>query len=187
MYKLIAIIGQSGSGKDTIFQNLLKMNHELHPIIRHTTRPLREGEVEGVNYYFTDKNCFADRLLNNEFLEVACFNNWFYGTCYESLRSDSLNIGVFDPSAIEQLVLHKDIDLTIFYIKASDKNRLLRTLNREENPNVDEIVRRFLADKKDFQDLDFQMYELQNNTLDDLNSNLKFIQARIEELQDKTY
>ena len=72
-------------------------------------------------------------------------------------------------------------------IKASDKNRLLRALNREENPNVDEIVRRFLADKKDFQDLDFQMYELQNDTLDDLNSNLKFIQARIEELQDKTY
>ncbi|MBR6516977.1 MAG: hypothetical protein IKT40_09110 [Bacilli bacterium] len=77
------------------------MNHELHPIIRHTTRPLREGEVEGINYYFIDKNCFADRLLNNEFLEVACFNDWFYGTCYESLRSNSMNIGIFDPSAVE--------------------------------------------------------------------------------------
>ena len=133
-------------------------------------------------YSFKDKI-----LLNDELIEVACFNDWFYGTCYESLRSDVINVGIFNPSAVEQLVLHKDIDLTIFYIKASDKNRLLRALNREENPNVDEIVRRFLADKKDFQDLDFQMHELQNNTLDDLNSNLKFIQARIEELQDKTY
>ena len=78
MYKLIAIIGQSGSGKDTIFQNLLKMNHELHSTIQHTTRPPREGEVEGVDYYFIDKNCFADRLLNDELVEVACFNDWFY-------------------------------------------------------------------------------------------------------------
>lgn len=188
MYKVIAIMGQSGSGKDTLFQKLLESNPMLHPIVRYTTRPIRQGEVDGINYNFIDKECFADRLLNDELIEIACFRDWFYGTGYDALRSGILNIGVFDPTAIEQLLLRKDIELTIFYVKTSDKNRLIRCLNREEDPDVDEVVRRFLADKKDFQDLDFGVvYELKNDTFQDLENNIKLINDHLKVLEDKIY
>ena len=53
---------------------------------------------------------------------------------------------------LKSLAAHDDIDLEIIYVKASDKTRLLRQLNREEEPNVHEIVRRFYTDEADFQD-----------------------------------
>ena len=45
------------------------------------------------------------------------------------------------------------IDLTVYYVQASDKERLLRQLKREEDPDVKEIIRRFSADEQDFNDL----------------------------------
>ena len=59
-------------------------------------------------------------------LEATCFNDWFYGTSYDSLRSDCVNIGVFNPEGIDSIIAHKDIDLCVFLIEANDKNRLLR-------------------------------------------------------------
>ena len=53
-YKVIAICGKSAAGKDTLLQAMLNvLGNEVHEIISHTTRPPREGEVEGKNYYFT--------------------------------------------------------------------------------------------------------------------------------------
>jgi guanylate kinase len=52
MYKIIALIGKAGSGKDTILHELIKTTLNLHEIVSCTTRPRREGEVEGVNYFY---------------------------------------------------------------------------------------------------------------------------------------
>ena len=59
---------------------------------------------------------------------------------------------VFNPTGLKSLAAQEDIILKIVYVKASDKTRLLRQLNREEEPNVHEIVRRFYTDETDFQD-----------------------------------
>ena len=101
-------------------------------------------------------------------LEATVFNNWCYGTSYDSLSKTAINIGVFNPAGIDALLCYGDIDLTVFYIDAADKTRLLRQLNREENPNVDEIIRRFDADKEDFSDLDFEYTLLKNENIQDL-------------------
>ena len=114
-------------------------------------------------------------MLNNEMLEATMFNNWFYGTTYESLRSDCINIGVFNPAGVEALMLHKDIEVQVYYVRATDKVRLLRQLNREEDPDVQEIIRRYKADEIDFADLDFDYIELDNNTLEDLDTAVKKI------------
>ena len=53
MYKVIALIGEAGSGKDTIMQGILiRCPTQFHEIISCTTRPIREGEKDGVNYHF---------------------------------------------------------------------------------------------------------------------------------------
>ena len=179
-YKIIALIGESGSGKDTLLQSILSKNTNLNEIISSTTRPKREGEGEGVNYYYLTPEQFAYKVLNNEMIEATCFNDWFYGTTYEALRSDVHNIGVFNPAGIESLILDKNIDLTVYYIQATKKNRLLRQLNREENPNVDEIIRRYKTDTEDFLDLDFNYIPLVNNTPQDLENNVDFILGNIK-------
>lgn len=153
-YKIIALIGKSGAGKDKIMRECLKANPALHEIISCTTRLPRDKEVDGVNYHFISAETFAEMLLKNEMLEASVFNNWCYGTPISSLSLDDINIGVFNPTGIENLQLHKNIiDLTVYYVYVSDKERIIRQLNREENPNIKEIFRRYNTDEEDFYDL----------------------------------
>ena len=147
MYKIIALIGEAGSGKDRILKEVLAAAPTaFNEIISCTTRPPREGEVDGVNYYFIDAEEFAYKVLNYEMIEATSFNDWFYGTSYDTLRSDVPNIGVFNPDGIRALQGRPDIDLTVYKVVCKDKTRLLRQLNRENDPNVDEIVRRYKTD-----------------------------------------
>ena len=154
MYKIIAIMGEAGTGKDSLMQEILKLKPEFHEIISCTTRPMRQGEAEGVNYYYYTPEYFGDRVLHDEMLECTVFNDWFYGTSYDSVRSDCVNIGVFNPTGVESLLARPDVDVKVIRVVAEDKTRLIRQLNREEWPDVREIVRRFNADWMDFDGID---------------------------------
>lgn len=168
MYKIIALIGEAGTGKDTVMKKILEQYpFEFNEIISCTTRPRREGEVEGVNYYYLTPSDFTYKVLNFEMLEATEFNGWFYGTSYDSLRSDVKNIGVFNPDGIRAILNDPNVSCDIYRIKCDDKTRLLRQLNRETNPNVDEIVRRYKTDKMDFSDLEFPYIEIENYNLDE--------------------
>lgn len=181
MYKIIALIGKAGSGKDTMMRKVLEKNPNLHEIVSCTTRPRREGEVEGVNYFYLTPEQFGDKVLHDEMLEATCFNDWFYGTSYESLRSDVTNIGVFNPAGIDSLLGRRDVEVHVFYVIASPKDRLLRQLNREKDPNVDEIIRRYKADEIDFADLDFEYSVLFNEIYEDLNAGAEAILCSLED------
>ena len=149
-YKIIAICGKSAAGKDTLLQGMLEYLEEAHEIISHTTRPPREGEVNGKNYHFVTDDEFIHKLWHKEMLETAKYNNWWYGTAIDSLSQDKVNIGVFNRKGLDSLMSHKDVDPFIVYVGASDKTRLLRALKREEDPDVAEIVRRYLADEAEW-------------------------------------
>lgn len=151
-YTIIAIMGKAGSGKDTLMKALLEEPEffEAKPIISCTTRPIRDNEQDGVNYHYITKEQFTEQILNGEMLEATVFNNWCYGTSLNNLTKDKLNIGVFNPEGVGLLRENKNIDLTVIYVEATDKTRLLRQLNREKNPDCHEIVRRFGADEADF-------------------------------------
>ena len=151
-YKIIAIMGKAGSGKDTLQKALLKEPEfkDAKPIISCTTRPIRDYEKDGVDYHFITVEEFTDQLLNNEMLEANVFNNWHYGTSINNLDPKNINIGVFNPEGCEVLRENKDVQLSIIYIEATDKTRLLRQLNREVDPDCAEIVRRYGTDEVDF-------------------------------------
>lgn len=77
---LIVISGPSGAGKGTVCKELLKQMKNLAVSVSATTREPRNGEIEGINYYFLNKGNFLDMIGNNEFLEYAKVYDNYYGT-----------------------------------------------------------------------------------------------------------
>ena len=175
MYKIIALMGKAGTGKDTIAKKLQGRIPKANFIVSYTTRPKREGEVDGITYhYITEKE-----FLSADFFDKENFNNWYYGTGYQCLKEDCVNIGIFNPNGIRTLLRQPNIDVSVYEILVSDKERLLRQLNRENNPNVKEIVRRFQTDEKDFEDLEFDRITLQNEASEDLERACALIEGNL--------
>lgn len=188
MVKVIAIIGESGSGKDRIQKELIKAYPDFfNEIVSCTTRPKREGEIDGINYHFITLEDFQNKVANQEILEFTQFREWWYGTPKNALRADKVNIGVFNPTGAYALTLHDDLDVTIYRLYVNPKERLLRQLMREENPDVDEIVRRYQTDKADFWDLDqdFSFKTIYNETPEQLCATVEMIYNEAIAAQDK--
>lgn len=167
-YKVIALFGPAGSGKDYILSHLFQTIYgktQLNKIVTSTTRPPRPYEADGIHYHFINT---ASEFMNGEnlkkWIEFSCFNNWWYGTSIDALTKDKINVGVFSPNSIKQLLENDEIDCTPILIWCPDKIRLLRQLKREDSPNCNEICRRFLADSKDFLNLPFSYKVLENFT-----------------------
>lgn len=180
---VVALIGKAGAGKDTIAKRLCQLHPNYNMIISCTTRPMREGEEDGINYYYLSNEEFITHIINGDMLEVTEFNNWQYGTLKSTLK-DGINIGIFNPEGFCNLLSEKDLKVIGFLIDCEDKIRLLRQLNREESPDVKEIIRRFSADEKDFSDpyfLNAGGYSvILNNTQQDIVCCVETIQRHIE-------
>lgn len=176
-YKLIVLIGESGSGKSALLADAIKVNPDkFHGIVSYTTRPMRQGEIEGVNYHFVSLEQFQKMVEDGRMLEYTSFNGWFYGTGINALVEDKINIGVFNPAGLGGLTNHPQIEVRSYHVYASDKERLLRQLNREMSPDVDEIVRRYHTDQVDFARIGLvfpDMKLLYNNTKNDYAGCLK--------------
>lgn len=174
-YKIICLIGEAGSGKDYLLHRLLKESTQFNEIISCTTRPIRDKEIDGVNYHYITKEQFLAMEQEGLMLETSQFNGWFYGTPKTSLSLNKINIGVFNPQGIRNLLKNENVDIIVYYIKAGDKTRLIRQLYRENNPNVEEIVRRFQTDKKDFKELNFDYTTLPNENATDATESIRAI------------
>ena len=163
-YKVLALFGESGNGKDYIQRELIRLfPDQTKGIVSCTTRPRRDYEVDGKDYYFMTVSVFGEKVLNGTMLEATCFNDWFYGTAIEELECNKINIGVFNVEGIRCLISDSRLDVIPIYITASPKTRLMRALKREDNPDCHEICRRFLADEQDFADLDFDYIIFDND------------------------
>lgn len=163
-YKIIALMGEAGSGKDFLLRAAAARYPEYYPIVSCTTRPPREGEVDGEAYHFLTELEFENKIHNGEMLEHVEFRGWHYGTDTDILWANSINIGVFNAEGIRQLMANPRVELKVFWVAAAPKTRLLRQLNREENPDVEEIIRRFGTDEEDFSKIDFPYEVIQNDS-----------------------
>ena len=161
--KILALFGKAGAGKDTICKQLCSA-FEINKLIRTTTRPKRDNETDGVEYNFESQESVTERILNadEDLLEIGVFNNWIYTTPLDQVK-DGWNITTCDVDAVNQMLDNRnDIEIYPVYIYASDKTRLIRALNREEDPNISEIIRRFLSDEEDYNFIDFEYVTINN-------------------------
>ena len=167
-YKIVALFGPAGSGKDYIQKQAMKTmfgKKWLHEIISCTTRPPREGEKDGIDYHFIPT---AEEFLSwdnmHKWLEFTQFRGWWYGTSIDHLSFDKINIGVFNCQGVESILADPQCEVLPIYIHTYDKLRLMRQLVREVNPDCYEICRRFQTDKEDFLNLPFSYKIIENNT-----------------------
>ena len=161
MGKIFCIMGKSATGKDTIYKSLLQ-NSELglKKIVSYTTRPIREGEEEGVEYHFTDVQTL--KLLEEQGIVIECrsydtiYGIWYYFMVKDSqidlTQNDYLIIGTLESYLKIRDYFGKEKVVPI-YIELEDGERLTRALIREKTqrePKYEELCRRFLADCQDF-------------------------------------
>lgn len=159
-YRIIALYGESASGKDTFLQKALEYFKDLHKIVSSTTRPPRDGEKDGIAYHFLTNEEFARQVIDYSMFEAATFRGWYYGTNINDLDKDKINIGVFNTSSLDIILKDERFEVIPVYFKASPKVRLMRALERENNPDVNEIIRRYQTDKKDFEEFFIEHPEL---------------------------
>ena len=179
-YKIIALFGKSGVGKDTLQKYLIKKIPNSQGIVSCTTRPKRDYEQDGKDYHFLTDGQFAIDVSNCNMLEATSFRGWFYGTRIDALDKNKINIGIFNLEGMKCLLEDNRLEILPIHIIVPDKIRLMRSLSREKNPDCKEICRRFLSDEKDFEEgLDFFSLIYDNSkqkiTLDDLILSTNFI------------
>lgn len=155
------LFGKSASGKDTIYKHLIKLNPDWKEITPYTTRPIREGEIEGVEYHFVDEDQMKKFRQCGKVIEERTYQTvygpWTYGTVDDgqidiSSSYDYLMIGVLQ-SFISTRAYYGEENVMPLYIEVPDELRLERAKKREmlENtPKFDELMRRFKADNLDF-------------------------------------
>lgn len=154
-------MGKSTTGKDTVYRNLLEKNKfDLKKVVLYTTRPMRDKEENGVQYFFCDEEGYQKFLNDRKIIEGrtydTCYGPWRYFTVDDGQidleSSSSLMIGTLE--AYESMTNYFGKDKVVpVYIEISDRIRMERAMHREnkqEHPKYDEMCRRYLADEEDF-------------------------------------
>ena len=147
----IILCGKAASGKD--FARQLFENRNFKYAVSYTSRPKRDGEVEGKDYFFLSEEQFKDLIKIDYFYEYVDFNGWFYGTSNQQFYED--NIFIMTPSGISKLLPEDRKNSFIIYFDIPEHIRKERLEIRND---MDKPKRRFKTDHDDFKD--FKDYDL---------------------------
>ena len=152
-------MGKSASGKDTIYKKIKEQFPEFKTIVIYTTRPIREGEKDGVEYFFVDDKEAKRLQEEGKVIELRAYNTvhgiWKYFTVDDGqfdADENLLAIGTLE-SYVQLKKYFGQAKLVPLYIEVEDGIRLERALSRERQqrvPKYEELCRRFLADAEDF-------------------------------------
>ena len=161
MGKIVYLMGKSSSGKDTIYKRLQEQEElSFDTVVLYTTRPIRAGETDGVEYYFTDEAGFQKLRQEGKVIEDRTYHTvqglWRYFTVMEeeAFRADRnyLMIGTLESYEKVRAYFGEEKMIPVL-LDVDDGIRLQRALDRErmqEVPQYEEMCRRFLADVQDF-------------------------------------
>lgn len=195
---ILTILGKSGTGKTKIF-NKVKGLTGLNGLIQYTTRPPREGEVDGVSYNFTENDEFLslieeNMLATNTSFTVANGELWCYGYLKSDFEDNRDCILVVNPKEHRQLKEVYGDKVVSILIDATLQTRIDRYFNRDEMTidNIKELTRRMIADEKDFENMKFDYVVDNNGNLEDTIKNVvSIINGEIyhkrENIENKTY
>lgn len=193
MAKIFFVLGKSCSGKDTIFKKLKEDRQlNLNTVTGYTTRPMREGEINGVEYFFVNNEELEALKNQGKVIECRDYNTvygvWSYFTVDDGQinleKGNYLYIGTLE--SYEQMVRYYGKEVVVpIYVEVETGERLTRAVNRErqqENPKYTELCRRFLADEEDFCEENIKKAEIkkryENNSLE------RCIEEIVEDIRD---
>lgn len=162
MAKIYILMGKSSTGKDTVMKKLIdEKSLGLKEIVIYTTRPMREKERHGKEYFFSTEEDLARLLQEGKVVELRAYETvqgvWKYftvndGQFHMDSQDNYLMIGTLE--AYQQFRKYFGEETVIpLYLEVPDGLRIRRALEREErqlNPGYAELCRRFLADEEDF-------------------------------------
>lgn len=155
--RIFCLIGKSGSGKDTIMNRIFEQRSDLQRVVMSTTRPIRPGEVDGVNYNFVTDAQFRKSLLSGDVVEHRSYSTihglWTYFTTKSAFTGDQDFLTTSTIDAVSSLREYfGEENVIVVNVVVDDGLRLQRALTRELNGGRGflEMCRRFLADSEDF-------------------------------------
>ena len=152
---IIVLVGKTASGKTTVANELCK-NHGYKRIITYTTRPMRENEIQDVDYHFISDEQFNKMVENNEFTEYKRYNTahgvWSYGSVITSEQelSDDCYVIILTPQGLRDLSKKMSRYIS-FYLNVSLESQLERLKKRGDEEQ--QIIKRLINDAKDFENV----------------------------------
>ena len=192
---MIILIGASSSGKSTIEQEVDKRGI-CNKLTSHTTRPMRDNEIEGVDYYFVNENDLLEMEIDDSFIEerqyITRYGCWIYGLSKQEVDNNLDGIVVLDLEGARELeeyikIYHPNRNVMKIFIDCSSKIRLLRSLNRDDcdDSKCAEICRRYLDDDMWMKEAKgYCDFILKNETKEDFEEIIEFIKL-IKKIIDK--
>ena len=168
MGRIYYLLGKSATGKDTLYKEILKRRPKLRTVTMYTTRPIREGETDGVEYFFTGREELERQLASGKVIESRTYQTiagpWTYYTVDDGqfdVADDESCLMIGTLESYEKMCTYFESGKMVpVYIEVPDGIRLLRAVKREENqkkPNYREVCRRYLADEKDFSEENLEL------------------------------
>ena len=150
---MLCLCGESGVGKDTLMKKLIE-KYNYRRLVTYTTRPKRDGEVNGIDYHFVTPKVFHELCASDFFAETTSYTVangevWEYGTAIKDVKDDT--IVILNPHGLKELKKDKSLDIIAVHLFAPHGeiwNRL-----RKRGDDSDEVARRMETDKKDFEDI----------------------------------
>ena len=177
--QILIISGPSGSGKSTLLDRLLKEENDLYFSISSTTRAPRQGETEGVNYYFINKDEFKKGIDAGEFLEWAFVHGNYYGTSLKPVLKalEEGKIAIFDIDVQGFNIAKSKFaqNITSVFITTASKNELKSRLQNRGTDSAQTIEKRLINAVGEMEHILEYDYFLINDDLENCYENLRGI------------
>ncbi len=164
--QLYVISGPSGVGKDTVVKELRERFPEIQVAVTATTRDRRPGEINGVDYFFYDRDHFENQLALGEFLESAEVYGRWYGVPKHSVRHALergqdviVKVDVQGAATIRQIVP----DAIMIFIAPGSRAELLQRLRNRKTEDTDDLLKRFETAEEELQQVDAFDYVVFND------------------------
>lgn len=168
---LIIISGTTCAGKGTVIKKLLSNHNDIVLSISYTSRPKRDSEIDGIDYYFVSEEEFEEKIKNNEFLEYAKVQyKAYYGTPkrevlqqLEKGKDVILEIDVQGAKQIKKLYP----ETILIFIMAPSMNEVKRRIKLRGDENNEQILARFKVAYNEINEINNYNYVVVNDDLDD--------------------
>lgn len=166
---LIILSAPSGCGKDTVFKSLSAKRDDVVKSISATTRKPRQGEIDGVNYFFKSDIDFQLMIANDELLEYARYNNCYYGTpvtgVERAIDDGKICFLIIDVQGAQSIMNLRPDAITVFLLPPSLDELEERLVGRNQN-DFDDIKRRMEIAKREIDMSKNYKYRVVNDDLE---------------------